>query len=67
MARALSLVIRNLLFTVAVPGLGGPALRRRFGGAYLEYRRTVPPGSPGRRAARRGPPRVRPRRPGRTQ
>jgi len=40
MARTMSLVIRNLVFT-----LEEPALRRRFGGAYLEYRHSVRAGS----------------------
>jgi protein-S-isoprenylcysteine O-methyltransferase Ste14 len=58
MNRTASLLARNLLVTIAVPGLGGvlapwwiltggghashPALRRRFDGSYEEYRRNAP-------------------------
>jgi protein-S-isoprenylcysteine O-methyltransferase Ste14 len=60
MGRTLSLVVRNVVFTMVVPGLGGAwfpwwlltrTLGRRFGGSYLDYRRAVPrwiPRPPGR-------------------
>jgi protein-S-isoprenylcysteine O-methyltransferase Ste14 len=47
MPRTLNLIVRNVMFTIVVPGLGGVLApwrkpSRQFGDSYLEYRRTVP-------------------------